>query len=311
MSSHPHLENLIASARRHAALPMAVVYPCDRDALLAAAEAAKAQLIVPLLVGPRDRILAAAEAAHVDVSAFELHDIGGEPAAAARAAVALCHDGRARAMMKGSLHTDELMGAAVASEGGLRGARRISHVFVIDVPGHPRPLLIADAVVNITPNLAAKRDIVQNAVDFARAIGIARPRVAILSAVETVNPAIAGSADAPALIEMAREGVISGAIVDGPFAMDNAISAEAARIKGVRSDVAGQPDILLVPGLEAGNILYKALVYLARGECAGLVLGAKVPIVLTSRADSIQSRVASCALAVLMGSAQHADHQQQ
>jgi len=299
MTARPHLERLIARARRYAPLRMAVVYPCDRDALLAAAAAAKAQLITPLLLGPRDAILASAEAAGVDVAAFELHDIAGEPAAAARAAVALCHDGRARAMMKGSLHTDELMGAAVASEGGLRGARRISHVFVIDVPGHPRPLLITDAVVNITPNLAAKRDIVQNAVDFAHAIGIVLPKVAILSAVETVNPAIAGTIDAPALREMARSGEISGAIVDGPFAMDNAICAEAARIKGIRSEVAGQPDILLVPGLEAGNILYKALVYLARGECAGLVLGANVPIVLTSRADSIQSRVASCALALL------------
>lgn len=299
MTARPHLEHLIARARRYAPLPMAIVYPCDRHALLAAAEATKAQLIMPLLVGPRDRILASAEAAGVDVAAFELHDIGGGPAAAARAAVAFCHDGRARAMMKGSLHTDELMGAAVASKGGLRGARRISHVFVIDVPGHPRPLLIADAVVNITPNLAAKRDIVQNAVDFAHAIGIELPKVAILSAVETVNPAIAGTIDAPALREMARNGEISGAIVDGPFAMDNAISANAARIKGIRSEVAGHADILLVPGLEVGNILYKALVYLARGECAGLVLGTKVPIVLTSRADSIQSRVASCALALL------------
>ena len=299
MNARPHLEQLIARARRYAPLPMAIVYPCDRDSLLATAEAATARLIEPLLLGPKDRILAAAATTGVDVSAFELHDIAGEPAAAARAAVALCHAGRVRAMMKGSLHTDELMGPAVASEGGLRGARRISHVFVIDVPGHPRPLLICDAVVNITPSLAAKRDIVQNAVEFAHAIGIALPKVAILSAVETVNPAIAGTVDAPALIEMARTGEISGAIVDGPFAMDNAISAEAARIKGIRSDVAGQPDILLVPGLEAGNILYKALVYLARGECAGLVLGAKVPIVLTSRADSIQSRVASCALALL------------
>jgi phosphate acetyltransferase len=299
MIARPHLEHLIARARRYAPLPMAIVYPCDRDALLAAAEAAKLQLITPLLVGPRDMIFAAAEAASVDVAAFELHDIGGEPAAAARAAVALCHDGRARAMMKGSLHTDELMGAAVAGKGGLRGTRRISHVFVIDIPGHPRPLLIADAVVNIAPDLAAKRDIVQNAVDFARAIGIARPKVAILSALESVNPALGGTVDAPALCEMARNGEISGAIVDGPFAMDNAICAEAARIKGIRSEVAGQPDILLVPGLEAGNILYKALVYLARGECAGLVLGSKVPIVLTSRADSIQSRVASCALALL------------
>jgi phosphate acetyltransferase len=236
----------------------------------------------------------------VDVTGFELHDSGSEPAAAAQAAVALCHRGRVQAMMKGSLHTDELMGAAVASKGGLRGTRRISHVFVIDVPGHPRPLLIADAVINITPNLAAKRDIVQNAVDFAHAIGIALPKVAILSAVETVNPDIAGAVDAPALREMARTGEISGAIVDGPFAMDNAISAEAAQIKGIHSEVAGRPDILLVPGLEAGNILYKALVYLARGECAGLVLGAMVPIVLTSRADSIQSRVASCALAQLL-----------
>jgi phosphate acetyltransferase len=300
MNARPHLEHLIAAARQCAPLPMAIVYPCDRDALLATAEAAKAQLIMPLLVGPRDRILAAAKEAGVDVTAFELHDSGGEPAAAARAAVALCHDGRAHAMMKGSLHTDELMGAAVASKGGLRGTRRISHVFVIDVPGHPRPLLIADAVINITPNLAAKRDIVQNAVDFAHAIGIALPKVAILSAVETVNPDIAGAVDAPALREMARTGEISGAIVDGPFAMDNAISAKAAQIKGIHSEVAGRPDILLVPGLEAGNILYKALVYLARGECAGLVLGAMVPIVLTSRADSIQSRVASCALAQLL-----------
>jgi len=301
MSTHPHLAGLLARARQYAPLPMAIVYPCDRDAMHAAAEAAQARLITPMLVGPRIKILAAAEAAGVDVSAFELHDIGGEPAAAARAAVALCHDGQARAMMKGSLHTDELMGAAVASKGGLRSARRISHVFVIDVPDHPRPLLITDAVINILPNLAAKRDIVQNAVDFAHAIGIELPKVAILSAVENVNPAIAGTVDAPALIEMARRGEISGAIVDGPFAMDNAISSEAARIKGIRSEVAGQPDILLVPGLEAGNILYKALVYLARGECAGLVLGGIVPIVLTSRADSIQSRVASCALAVLKG----------
>jgi phosphate acetyltransferase len=304
VNARPHLDTLIARARAHAPMPTAIVYPCDRDAMLAAAAAAKKRLIAPLLIGPRDKIIAAGAAAGVDAAAFELCDIGGEPSASARAAVRLCHEGRVRAMMKGSLHTDELMGPAVTSKGGLRGQRRISHVFVIDIPGYPRPLLIADAVVNILPDLAAKRDIVQNVVDFAHAIGIDRPRVAILSAVESVNPAIAGTVDAPALIEMARNGEISGAVVDGPFAMDNAISAEAARVKGIRSEVAGQPDILLVPGLEAGNILYKALVYLARGECAGLVLGAKVPIILTSRADSIESRVASCALAVLSASAQ-------
>ena len=296
-AERPHLEILVSRARRFAPLPVAIVYPCDRDALAAAVEAHRINLITPLLVGPRAKIESLALAAKLDIAGFELADVSGAPSAAAREAVMLCRTGRVRALMKGSLHTDELMGAAVAKEGGLRGARRISHVFVIDVPGHPRPLLIADAVVNITPDLAAKRDIVQNAVDFAHAIGIALPRVAILSAVETVNPAIAGSVDAPALCAMAKSGEISGAILDGPFAMDNAISAEAARIKGIHSEVAGRPDILLVPGLEAGNILYKALVYLAGGECAGLVVGAQVPIILTSRADSVYSRVASCALA--------------
>ena len=299
MTRRPHLERLIAQAGRFPPLPTAIVYPCDRDALLASIEAAKKRLIAPMFVGPRQKILAAAQAAKMDITDFDLLDVPGEPSAAAQAAVALCREGRASALMKGSLHTDELMGAAVSKHAGLRAKRRISHVFVIDVPGHPRPLLIADAVINIEPNLAAKRDIVQNAVDFSRAIGIATPRVAILSAVETVNPAIAGTVDAPALCEMARTGEISGATVDGPFAMDNAISAEAARIKGIHSEVAGRPDILLVPGLEAGNILYKALVYLAGSECAGLVLGARVPIILTSRADSIYSRVASCALAGL------------
>lgn len=299
MTARPHLESLIARARQHPPLPIAIVYPCDRTAILAAAEAAKAQLITPVLVGPRDRILAAAEAAGVDVAAFELQGIDGEPAASALAAVALYHEGRVRGLMKGSLHTDELMSAVVSRNSGLRTPRRISHVFVLDVPGHPRPLLIADAVVNITPGLEAKRDILQNAVDFAHAIGIAMPRVAILSAIETVNPSIAGSVDAAALCKMARDGEITGAMVDGPFAMDIAISAEAAQNKGVRSEVAGRPDILLVPSLEAGNILYKALVYLARGECAGLVLGTRAPIILNSRADSIESRVASCALAVL------------
>jgi phosphate acetyltransferase len=299
-AQHPHLDRLVLRARQFAPLAVAIVYPCDRDSLAAAVEASRENLVMPLLVGPRGKIEAQAKAAQLDIAGFELADVPGEPSAAAREAVALCRAGRVRALMKGSLHTDELLGAAVSKEGGLRGARRISHVFVIDVPGHPRPLLIADAVVNITPNLAAKRDIVQNAVEFAHAIGIAVPRVAILSAVETVNPAIAGSVDAQALCAMAKSGEISGAILDGPFAMDNAIYAEAARIKGIKSEVAGRPDILLVPGLEAGNILYKALVYLAGGACAGLVLGAKVPIILTSRADSIYSRVASCALASLL-----------
>ncbi|WP_042428370.1 bifunctional enoyl-CoA hydratase/phosphate acetyltransferase [Comamonas granuli] len=300
----PHLNNLLARARALGPLPVAVAYPCDATSVQSACEAAQAGLIAPVFVGPRARILAAAQQAGVDAAELRIHDTPDAPRAAAAQAAALCRDGQAAALMKGSLHTDELLGAAVAKEAALRGERRASHVFVLDVPGFNRPLLITDCVVNIVPTLMDKRDIAQNAIELAQAIGIGRPRVAVLSAVETVNPAIPGTIDAAALCKMADRGQIQGGVFDGPLAYDNAISVESARNKGIVSSVAGEPDILLVPNLEAGNMVYKQLVYMANAECAGLVLGMKVPVILTSRSDSVASRIASCALAVLRSHAQ-------
>ena len=299
----PHLQHLLDQAKAQGPIPVAVAYPCDAGSLQAAMQAAQAGLITPLLVGPEARIRAAAQAAGLDLAGASIHSTADDPRAAAAQAAALCGSGQARALMKGSLHSDELLGAAVAREAGLRGSRRASHVFVMDLPGFERPLLMTDCVVNIFPTLMDKRDIAQNAIDLARAIGIARPRVAMLSAVETVNPAIPGTIDAAALCKMADRGQISGAILDGPLAYDNAISLRSAHHKGIVSDVAGQPDVLLVPSLEAGNMIYKQLVYMADAECAGLVLGMRVPIVLTSRSDSVASRIASCALAVLASAA--------
>ncbi|APE48013.1 phosphate acetyltransferase [Delftia sp. HK171] len=299
----PHLQHLLDQAKAQGPIPVAVAYPCDAGSLQAAMQAAQAGLITPLLVGPETRIRAAAQAAGLDLAGACIHSTADDPRAAAAQAAALCGSGQARALMKGSLHSDELLGAAVAREAGLRGSRRASHVFVMDLPGFERPLLMTDCVVNIFPTLMDKRDIAQNAIDLARAIGIARPRVAVLSAVETVNPAIPGTIDAAALCKMADRGQISGAILDGPLAYDNAISLRSAHHKGIVSDVAGQPDVLLVPSLEAGNMIYKQLVYMADAECAGLVLGMRVPIVLTSRSDSVASRIASCALAVLADAA--------
>lgn len=299
----PHLQHLLDQARAQGPIPVAVAYPCDAGSLQAAMQAAQAGLITPLLVGPEARIRAAAQSAGLDLAGASIHSTADDPRAAAAQAAALCGSGQARALMKGSLHSDELLGAAVAREAGLRGSRRASHVFVMDLPGFERPLLMTDCVVNIFPTLMDKRDIAQNAIDLARAIGIARPRVAVLSAVETVNPAIPGTIDAAALCKMADRGQISGAILDGPLAYDNAISLRSAHHKGIVSDVAGQPDVLLVPSLEAGNMIYKQLVYMADAECAGLVLGMRVPIVLTSRSDSVASRIASCALAVLADAA--------
>jgi phosphate acetyltransferase len=301
--ARPHLDQLGRAARGHGPLPIAVAYPCDAASIEAAAAAADAGLVVPLLVGPRARIAAAAAAAGVDLAQWTLHDTADDPRAAAAAAVALCRDGTARALMKGSLHSDDLLAAALSREGGLRGARRVSHAFVIDLPQLARPLLFTDCVVNIAPDLMAKRDIAQNAIDLAHALGIVAPKVAILSAVETVNPSIPGTLDAAALCKMADRGQITGGVLDGPLAFDNAISAASARNKGIASLVAGSPDVLLVPDLEAGNMLYKQLVYLAGADCAGIVLGTRVPIVLTSRSDSVASRVASCALAVLAAGA--------
>jgi phosphate acetyltransferase len=297
--SHPHLHALIERARARGPIVVALAFPCDGATIEAAHAAAWSGLIRPLLVGPRWRIEVAAAQAGLAIGDFTLHDTEDDPRVAAAKAVALCRDGQADALMKGSLHSDDLLGAAVGREAGLRGTRRASHVFAVDVPGVDRPLLMTDCVVNIAPTLVDKRDIAQNAIELAHALGIAIPRVAILSAVETINPAIPGTIDAAALCKMAERDQIRGAILDGPLAFDNAISARSAEHKGIVSEVAGRPDILLVPNLEAGNMVYKQLVYLAGAECAGVVLGMRVPIVLTSRSDSVASRIASCALAVL------------
>lgn len=298
--AHPHLQALVDAARACGPLQMAIAYPCDRTSLSAVIAATRVGLMTPILVGPRARIEAAAAQGGIDLSGIDLHETADDPRVAATQAAALCRDGKAAALMKGSLHTDELLAAAVARDAGLRTGQRASHAFVLDVPGFDRPLVLTDCVVNIEPGLLEKRDIAQNAIKFAQAIGIAKPRMAILSAVETVNPAIPSTLDAAALCKMADRGQITGAVLDGPLAFDNAISSESASNKGIVSEVAGRPDVLLVPNLEAGNMLYKQLVYMAGAECAGLVLGMRVPIVLTSRSDSVTSRIASCALAVLV-----------
>lgn len=280
-------------------LATAVVHPCDAESLRGAIEAWRKQLIIPVLVGPEAKIRRVAAEAKLSLKGLRL--VATEHShAAAEAAVALARERRVECLMKGSLHTDELMAAVVAPHGGLRTARRISHVFVLDVAAYPRPLLITDAAINIYPDLEVKHDIVQNAIDLAHALGIRRPRVAILSAVETVTPKIRSTVDAAALCKMADRGQITGGILDGPLAFDIAISEEARRAKDVPSEVAGRPDILVVPDLEAGNMLVKQLQYLSGARCAGVVLGARVPIALTSRADSAESRMASCAIAVLL-----------
>ncbi|MBS0477542.1 MAG: bifunctional enoyl-CoA hydratase/phosphate acetyltransferase [Proteobacteria bacterium] len=300
--AHPHLKSLVDAARVMGPMRVAIAYPCDAASLGAAIEAARAGLIVPILVGPRERMDTAARQGGLDLSGCEVVDSADSPRAAAALAVALCREGKAAALMKGSLHTDELLGVAVARDAGLRGSSRASHAFVLDVPGVARPLVLTDCVVNIEPGLMEKRDIAQNAIHFAHAIGIDTPRLAVLSAVENINPAIVSTLDAAALCKMADRGQITGAVLDGPLAYDNAISSVSAVSKGIVSEVAGRPDILLLPNLEAGNMIYKQLVYMAGAECAGLVLGMKVPIILTSRSDSITARITSCALAVLVAS---------
>lgn len=278
-------------------IPTAVCHPCSKEALEGAIDAAKADLIDPILVGPEAKIRALAESLNLDISAYRLVDAAHSHDAATKA-VALCRSGDAEALMKGSLHTDELMGAVVPSATGLRTERRISHVFAMDVPTYPRPLFITDAAINIYPTLEDKVDILKNAIQLAQALNISQPKVAILSAVETVNPKIPATIDAAALCKMADRGQIEGALLDGPLAFDNAISREAALIKGIHSPVAGEADVLLVPDLEAGNMLAKQLAYLGKADSAGIVLGARVPIILTSRADSAEARLASCAVAV-------------
>ena len=305
MSEHTQaFERLIARNEKLPPLPTAVVHPCDPESVKGAILAWRRRLIQPLLVGPEAKIRRAAAQARVAIDDFEIVPTEHSHAAA-DAAVALAREGRVECLMKGSLHTDELMGAVVDGKNGLRTERRVSHVFVMNVATYPRPLLITDAAVNIEPDLEAKRDIVQNAIDLAHALGIARPRVAILSAVETVTPKLRSTIDAAALCKMADRGQIRGGALDGPLAFDNAISEAARRAKRITSSVAGRPDILVVPDLESGNMLVKQLQYLARAQSAGIVVGARIPIVLTSRADSAQSRLASCAIAALLRAYNH------
>jgi phosphate acetyltransferase len=280
----------------------AVAHPCDQSSLTGAVEAAEADLIRPILVGPVVKIRAVAEQFDLDISTYRLVDAPHSHAAAAKA-VEIVRAGEAEALMKGSLHTDEVMGEVVRKDTGLRTERRISHAFIMDVPTYPKPLAVTDAAINIFPDLATKMDIVQNAIDMAHALGRDMPKVAILSAVETVTPKIPSTIDAAALCKMADRGQITGALLDGPLAFDNAISKEAAAIKGIRSEVAGDADILVVPDLEAGNMLAKQLSFLAHADAAGIVLGARVPIILTSRADTVRARTASCAVAVLLAHA--------
>ena len=302
-AGHPRLEALVARARQHAlahgAPALGVVYPCDALALQAVAVIAAAGIARPVLIGPDAAMAAAAAAAGFDLGRFERVATGDDAAEAARHAVARAREGKLDALMKGSLHTDELMSAVVHKDVGLRGQRRISHVFLFDLPRYHKLLALADCVININPNLATKCDIVGNAVDLLQRLGIAQPKVGIVAAVETVNPAIPATLDARALVDKARNGAWPGAIVEGPFGFDNSFSAEAARTKNMVSQVAGDADLLLLPDLNAANVLYKSFNYVGGGDCAGLVLGARVPIVLTSRADSLAARVASVALAVL------------
>jgi phosphate acetyltransferase len=300
-ATHKNYGQLVKLAQAEPIIAVAIAHPCDEVSLQSAVEAARLQLIEPILVGPTDRIRRIAANHGFDIDGMEMVNARHSHESAANA-VELVTAGRAEALMKGSLHTDELMGAVVSREAGIRTARRISHCFVMDVPNHPNALIITDAAVNIAPTLDEKVDIVQNAIDLAHALGFAKVRVAILSAMETVTAKVPSTVEAAALCKMADRGQITGALLDGPLALDNAISPEAAAIKRIKSHVAGRANVLVVPDLEAGNMLAKSLSFLAGADAAGIVLGARVPIILTSRADSLLSRLASCAVAVLVAS---------
>jgi len=302
---HQKYKRLVEAAQRLPPVATAVAHPCDDVSLESAVEAARLGLIVPILVGPEMRIRDVAARAEIDISSLELVDSAHSHDSAAKA-VGLVRAGRGEALMKGSLHTDELMAAVVSRDAGIRTARRISHCFIMDVPGHASALIITDAAVNIAPTLEDKVDIVQNAIDLAHAMEIPEVRVAILSAMETVNPKVLSTVEAAALCKMADRGQITGALLDGPLALDNAISPEAAAIKHIVSPVAGRANVLVVPDLEAGNMLAKSLSFLAGADAAGIVLGARVPIILTSRADALLTRLASCAVAVLVAASRRA-----
>ena len=300
---HEKYNRLIAAAKNVPPLATAVAHPCDETSLRGALEAAEAGLISPILVGPKNKIEGVAQTSSLDLAEAEIVDAPHSHAAAEKA-VELVRTGKAELLMKGSLHTDELLAEVVKRETGIRTGRRISHVFVMDVPGHSHTLFITDAAVNIAPDLDAKRDIIQNAIDLFAGLGLGVPKVAILSAVETVTTSIPSTIEAAALCKMSDRGQITGGELDGPLAFDNAISPEAARIKGIKSPVAGQAQILVVPDLEAGNMLAKNLSFLSRADAAGIVLGARVPIILTSRADNVMTRMASCAVATLFRQSQ-------
>jgi len=295
-------ERLIARAKEVPPATTVIAHPCDETSLRGPVEAAEAGMIIPILVGPAKKISAVAKEHKIDITRFEIVDAPHSEAAAAQA-VALIRESKGELLMKGSLHTDEIMREVTSSKTGLRTARRISHVFIMDVPTYKETLFLTDAAINIFPDLDAKHDIIQNAIDLFNEVGLGTPRVAILSAVETVTSKIPSTIDAAALCKMADRGQITGGILDGPLAFDNAISVEAAKIKGIKSEVAGRAQILVVPDLEAGNMLAKNLSFLAKADSAGIVLGARVPIILTSRADSVRSRMASCAVAVLFAHA--------
>jgi phosphate acetyltransferase len=305
LRQHEKYERLVAATKDLQPLTTAVAHPCDESSLRGALEAAEAGIITPILVGPKTKIRSVAQSFDLDIEDIEIIDVPNSHAAAEKA-VEIVRAGKAQLLMKGSLHSDELLAAVTKRETGLRTARRISHVFVMDVPTHPQTLFITDAAVNIAPDLPAKRDIIQNAIDLYAGLGFGTPKVAILSAVETVNPGIPSTIDAAALCKMAERGQITGGELDGPLAFDNAISPEAARVKGIRSPVAGRAQILVVPNLEAGNMLAKNLTFLSRADAAGIVLGARVPIILTSRADNVRTRMASCAVAMLLAYSQMA-----
>jgi phosphate acetyltransferase len=300
--NHEKYRRLIDAAKALQPVPTAVAHPCDQSSLSGAVDAAKLGLIRPILVGPKARIDALAKSLKLDIAGYELVDTPHSHAAAAKA-VELVRAGKAEALMKGALHTDELMAEVVKRDTGLRTARRISHCFVMDVPSYETAIIISDAAVNIAPTLKDKVDIVQNAIDLAHALRFPEVRVAILSAMETVNPDVPSTVEAAALCKMADRGQITGAILDGPLALDNAINLEAADIKKIVSPVAGRANVLIVPDLEAGNMLAKSLSFLAGADSAGVVLGAKVPVILTSRADSVMARLASCAVAALVAQA--------
>jgi phosphate acetyltransferase len=301
-NSHEKFKRLVAAAQRLEPVTTAVAHPCDQSSLESAVEAAKLGIIVPILVGPEKRIREVAAQANIDISSLEIVHAEHSQQSASKA-VEIVRSGRAEALMKGSLHTDELLAAVVSRDTGLRTARRISHCFIMDVPGHEDALIISDAAVNIAPSLQAKVDIVQNAINLAHDMGQKEVRVAILSAMETVNPNVQSTLEAAALCKMADRGQITGALLDGPLALDNAISPEAAEIKHIVSPVAGRANVLIVPDLEAGNMLAKSLSFLAGADAAGIVLGARVPIILTSRADAVLTRLASCAVAALVAAA--------